>query len=196
MNGGSTPTVVTAGVALLERAMAYTLGGLLLVTPQALSRPTPCGDWDLRALLAHLNDSLRAMDEAITVSRVDLVPPPLDPPGDPVAGLRDRAGQMMGSWANARAPADIAIADRALRPEIVAATGAVEVAVHGWDVYRACGSAVPVPPSLAEELLELCEVLVLESDRPIRFARRVELSGPEEASPSDRLVAYLGRHPG
>jgi hypothetical protein len=42
MNTGSTATVVTGGVALLERAMAYTLGGLLLVTPEAITNPTPC----------------------------------------------------------------------------------------------------------------------------------------------------------
>ena len=34
---GTTAVVTTAGVALLERALAYTLGGLLLVTPEAMT---------------------------------------------------------------------------------------------------------------------------------------------------------------
>jgi uncharacterized protein (TIGR03086 family) len=202
MNNGSTATVVTGGVALLERAMGYTLGGLLLVTPDAMSSATPCSDWDLRALLLHMNDSLLALHEAIAVGHLDLEPTADagsphadygDPSLDPVASLRNRACRMVGAWANARAPGDIAIADRALSPGIVAATGAVEVAVHGWDVARACGKDHPVPPALAAELLDLCEVLVRDADRPTRFARAVDATAL--ASPSDQLIAYLGRSP-
>jgi uncharacterized protein (TIGR03086 family) len=196
-------SVVTGGVALLERAMGYTLGSLLLVTPDAMSRATPCGEWDLRALLEHMNESLRALHEAVAVGHLDL-DASSEPGGpdadygdaarDPVAALRNRACAMVGAWANARDPGDIAIADRPLSAGIVAAAGAVEVAVHGWDVARACGQDRPVPPALAEELLDLCELLVGDGDRPTRFAAQIDQSrGP--ASPSDRLVAYLGRSP-
>ena len=194
---------MTGGVALLERAMGYTLGSLLLVTPDAMSRATPCGEWDLRALLLHMNDSLRTLHEAIADGRVDrdassdsggLSANYGDPARDPVATLRNRGGAMIGAWANARDPGDIAIADRLLSAGIVAAAGAVEVAVHGWDVARACGQDCPVPPELADELLDLCRLLVHAADRPIRFAARIDFSR-ELASPSDRLVAYLGRRP-
>jgi uncharacterized protein (TIGR03086 family) len=210
VNGRGTTAVVTGGVALLERAMGYTLGSLQLVTPEALSRATPCGDWDLRALLLHMNASLRTLHEAIAVGRVDLDAtsdpggrsgddgsPPADygdPARDPVATLRNRGCAMVGAWANAGAPGDIAIADRPLSAGIVAAAGAVEVAVHGWDVGRACGLARPVPPALAEELLDLCRLLVRDADRPNRFAARLDWS-LELGSPSDRLVAFLGRRP-
>jgi len=201
MNAGSTSTVVTGGVALLERAMGYTLGSLLLVTPEAMSRPTPCGEWDLRALLLHMNDSLLTMHEAIAVghvgldvtsdgSQADFGNPALDP----VASLRNRACQMIGSWANACAPGDISIADRALPAGIVAAAGAVEVAVHGWDVARACGQDNPLPPAFAEELLDLCQLLVRDADRPARFAHRLD-AAQGLGTPSDRLVAFLGRRP-
>jgi uncharacterized protein (TIGR03086 family) len=195
MTRGSTAAVLTGGFALLERAMGYTLGGLVLVTPAAMSNPTPCRGWDVRALLLHMNDSLLALHEAIALGCVGL-----DPAGDygdcavdPVATLRNRACQMIGAWANARGPGEISIADRALSPGIVAATGAVEVAVHGWDVSRACGRDRPVPPALAEELLELCPLFVSGADRPARFAAPVEVS--PLASPGDRLVAFLGRRP-
>ncbi len=102
---------------------------------------------------------------------------------------------MIGAWANARDPGDISIVDRVLTPGIVAAAGAVEVTVHGWDVARACGQDRPVPAALAEELLELCPLFVRDADRPTRFAPRVDLSRALD-SPSDRLVAFLGRDPG
>jgi uncharacterized protein (TIGR03086 family) len=203
MNAGATTTVVTGGVALLERAMAYTLGGLLLVTPESMSNATPCSEWDLRALLLHMNESLLTLHEAIAVGQLDLEPTREgghphadygDPLLDPVASLRNRACRMVGAWVNARPAGDIAIADRALSPGIVAATGAVEVAVHGWDVARACGRDHPLPPALAAELLELSQLLVRDSDRPTRFAPRLDMSR-ELGSPSDELVAFLGRRP-
>ena len=48
------PAVLTDGVALLERSMSFTLGGLLLVTPAALTNPTPCAEWDVHALVNHI----------------------------------------------------------------------------------------------------------------------------------------------
>ncbi|MGH8894213.1 MAG: TIGR03086 family metal-binding protein [Actinomycetes bacterium] len=189
---------LTGGVALIERALAYTLGGLMLVTPDAMSNRTPCRDWDLRSLLLHMNDSLRALDEAVTLNRVGLDPDDRDTAGDygdpgidPVASLRARGCRMIGTWANAREPGDVSIADRSLSASIVAATGAVEVAVHGWDLARACGQHRPIPPALAEELLDLAPLLVGAADRASRFADPVDVS--LSAGPSERLLAYLGR---
>jgi uncharacterized protein (TIGR03086 family) len=201
VTAGRASAPLTGGVALLERAIAYTLGGLLLVTPEALRNPTPCRGWDLHDLLWHMDDSLRALDEAIGGGRVALdSPASVDPApgtgpasGDPVARLRSRACRMIGSWANATVPGPVAVADRAVSPEVVAAVGAVEVAVHGWDVMRACGRPAPVPAALAEELLDLGPLLVTEADLGTRFspARHVDPS----AAPGDRLVARLGRDP-
>ena len=67
------------------------------------------------------------------------------------------------------------------------------MAVHGWDVARACGRDRPVPPSLAEELLDLSPLFVSAADRPGRFAPPVDV--PPLAGPGDRLVAFLGRRP-
>src|SRR2546429_2325925 len=74
----------TGGIALLERAINYTLGCLRLVTPEALSHDTPCADWDLRALLAHLDDSLRVLCEAVDAGAVELAADAGTPAADPV----------------------------------------------------------------------------------------------------------------
>jgi uncharacterized protein (TIGR03086 family) len=202
MTVGTMAAVLAGGVELLERAMSYTLGSLSLVTPAAMSNPTPCRGWELRELLLHMDDSLLALHEAVAAGSVgldtaaDRGDPPSgvgDPATDPVRTVRNRGRQMVGAWANARGPGEISIADRVLTPGIVAAAGAVEVAVHGWDVGRACGHDRPIPPALAETLLELCPLLVTAADRPSRFAAPVGV--PLDASPSDRLVAFLGRRP-
>jgi uncharacterized protein (TIGR03086 family) len=188
---GRTPLV--EGVGLLERAMGYTLGSLQLVTPEVMTAPTPCRDWDLQALLHHMNDSLAALHEAVEVRHVTRTPPMnlANPVANPVSALRNRACSMLGAWANAGSDDMVSVAGYPLTAGLVTATGAVEVAVHGWDVARACGRPRPIPDQLAEELLPLAELLINEQDRPTRFA--VPVPVPPRAAPAERLLAYLGR---
>lgn len=194
MTPGRTATPLVAGVALLERAVGYTLGSLLLVTAEDLPRSTPCRGWDLDALLDHMNDSLAALHEAVTGGRVVLRPVDRRHAIDGVATLRARACQLLGDWSRAERTAEaVSVAGRPVDSVLVAVTGAVEVAVHGWDVAQACGRPRPIPSGLAEELLELAPWFVTTADRPGRFAPAVRLS--PGASAGDRLVAFLGRVP-
>jgi uncharacterized protein (TIGR03086 family) len=194
-----TATALVAGVALLERSLGYTLGSLLLVTSDDLQRPTPCRQWDLAMLLAHMDDSLRALHEATVGGHVGLEPAPcrhddVGPAVPAVAVLRNRACRLLGAWNRREAPDHlVSVAGRSMTAPLVAATGAVEVAVHGWDVAQACGRPRPLPSPLAEELLDLAPLLVRSADRGARFASPVAV--PPNASAGDRLVAYLGRTP-
>ncbi|NGO70930.1 TIGR03086 family metal-binding protein [Streptomyces boncukensis] len=188
---------------LLERAVGYALGTARLVTPQALGRPTPCAAWDLGSLMAHLDDSLAALHEGFDVGTIALAPAGPAPPGspggdgDPGAAFRRRAARLLGAWA-AAGPADrlIAIADAPLTAEAVSLTGALELAVHGWDIARATGQRDrPVPDPLARELLPVAHQLVPHpGTRHPLFAPEIRL--PPGAPPGDRLVAFLGRDPG
>src|SRR5260370_40809789 len=74
---------------------------------------------------------------------------------------------------------------------LVACTGAIEIAMHGWDVSAARGCGCPIPPALATRLLRLGPLLV--TSRQGLFARPVEV--PAEASPCHRLPGHLGRPP-
>jgi uncharacterized protein (TIGR03086 family) len=194
------PAVLAQGVALLERAMGYTLGSLLLVTPTSLDNPTPCCEWDLRALLLHMNESLQALHEAIAVGHLEL-DPSLDvtdvyadygdPMRDPVASLRNRACHMVGAWMSPSAPDVVSIHDRCVTADVVAAAGAIEVAVHGWDVAASCGIDRPIPEALAGRLIDLCDLFVDDTDRPHRFGPELKY-GPGAAA-SEHLLARLGR---
>jgi hypothetical protein len=76
---------------------------------------------------------------------------------------------------------------------MIAVAGAIEIAVHGWDISDACGASRPVPPGLAAVLLPTAPLLVTPGTRPGLFADPVRLPGP--AGPGDQLVAFLGRRP-
>jgi uncharacterized protein (TIGR03086 family) len=170
------------------------------VAMELLSRPTPCADWDLRTLLLHVSDSLDVIHEAIATGYVDSDPPPCDctrHEPDPVSGLRRGAANMLAICAACAAaePRDrtVAIADRHLTASIVAMTGALEIAVHGWDIREACGHSKPIPFGLATALLPIVPMLVAPGNRAGLFADPVPV--PPLTSPGDRLVALLGREP-
>lgn len=190
------------GVELLERAIGYTRGSLALVTPDLLSSPTPCAGWDLRTLLAHMHDSLTSLHEAGSVRRVRLEAPS-GVPTDLVDALRARACQLLAEWSvqgSREAPGghhrdpsrDVLVEGLPLAPRVLTSAGALEVAVHGWDVAMACGVRRSIPDGLAARLLSLAPMLVSEADRPTRFGPR--LPSPPGADPGQELLAFLGRH--
>lgn len=49
---------------LLRDSVNYARKTVRAVTSEELSQPTPCREWDLRALLNHLNDSLLTLSTA------------------------------------------------------------------------------------------------------------------------------------
>jgi uncharacterized protein (TIGR03086 family) len=180
------------GPALLERAVGYTRACLQLVATTDLRGATPCSEWDLHALLRHMNDSLAAFTEAAEVGYVDLVPVRGDQPGaELVDRLRNRACALLAAWAHHPGPGWVRVDDRELPADLLATAGALEIAVHGWDVAQACGVDRPLPPGLALELLDALPVFVTEVDRPGRFADPLDV--PPRADPGTRLLAALGR---
>ncbi|HEX6854133.1 MAG TPA: maleylpyruvate isomerase family mycothiol-dependent enzyme [Streptosporangiaceae bacterium] len=78
--------------------------------------------------------------------------------------------------------------------DIAAGAGALEVAMHGWDIALACGRPEPIPGPLAARLLQLSPLLVPAAGRAPLFAEPVPV--PAAAGPSDQLAAFLGRSPG
>jgi hypothetical protein len=70
--------------------------------------------------------------------------------------------------------------------------GALEVAVHTWDVTWACQQSRRVPAIIATDLLELAPRIVPDQHRPGLFAAPVAV--PACTPAGDRLVAFLGRH--
>ena len=177
---------------LLERAVGYTRGALQWVTPAMLCLPTPCVGWRLGMLLDHMADSLDALTEAADLGQVALASPAGPPsPVDAVERLRVRACSLLGAW-SAAARSEVEVGGRPMSSSLLALAGALEVAVHGWDVSQATGVREPIPTALARDLLVWADLLVTDADRPHRFD--YPLDGPS-IGPSSRLLMWLGREP-
>jgi uncharacterized protein (TIGR03086 family) len=195
--GGSGAACAPSGATvLLASAIRYALSACALVTAGEMTRPTPCADWDLAALLAHLAASMADLETAIRTGMLGLDPgdPAVPEPdgADPVEVLRDRAANLLVTcYAHHGPDRFVLVGDLPLPTGIVACTGAVEIAVHGWDVSAARGRGGPIPPETASRMLRLGPLLV--TGREGLFGTPVHV--PAQASPGDRLVAYLGRIP-
>ena len=184
---------LSSALDLLDAAVSYALAGAGLAAPRLLPGPTPCPGWDLETLLDHLCDSIGVLHEALATGGVAASAAPSRHAPDPVARLHDQSARLLAAAGEERAESLVLIGDRALTASIVAVTGAIEITVHGWDIFAACGVGRPVPPDLAAALLPAAVVLIPPETRPGLFAAPVRLPGP--ASPGDEFIAFLGRWP-
>jgi uncharacterized protein (TIGR03086 family) len=171
-----------------------------------MALPTPCPHWDLARLLSHLCESMADLEAALRTGRLDLDGPPGRTGGEPVEALRDRAAELLcAGYCYGGPERFVTVGGLPIPAGVVACTGAVEIAVHGWDVSAARARAgrgraggegdvqeAPIPAALATRMLRLGPLLV--AGREGLFGVPVEV--PAQASPGDRLVGYLGRHPG
>jgi uncharacterized protein (TIGR03086 family) len=186
----------SGAVALLAAAISYALGACVQVTAAEMTLPTPCADWDLEALLAHLAASMADLEAALRTGHLDLEPGNAAAPDpdsdDPVELLRDQAANLLFACYAHHGPEQfVLIGGLPLPADVVACAGAVEIAVHGWDVCVARGRGSPIPPGLATQMLRLSPLLI--TGREGLFGTPVQV--PAQASPGDQLVAYLGRIP-
>ena len=185
------PPPLLESLGLLERAVGYTRVALQGVSPGVLGNSTPCDRWDLAALLDHMVESLEALTEAADLGYVALSTPDGPPaPVDAVQKLRVQACSLLGAWSTIARDDAVMVGDRPLSSSLLACAGALEVAVHGWDVAQAIGIDHPLPTRLALDLLPWVDVFVTEADRPERFGPVVDVP---LGGPSTLLLSFLGR---
>lgn len=173
------------------------------ITPDRLTLPTPCVEWDLAALLAHMAVQHHGFARAVAGERTevdDWRPVPL---GTDFAAAYDAAADhVLAAFA-----APEALGRTAYLPEIrdgvtVPATMAmgfhfVDYVVHSWDVAATLGLPVEFDDEvLAAALVVAGQVPVDDASRgPGRSFGPVLVPAPD--SPMlDRVLATLGRSPG
>ncbi len=190
----SPPVTLAESVALFERSAGYALEGMAVITHADLERPTTCPGWDLRELVLHLADAADALTGLITTGRLSLPTPLRRHDADPVAVAQDRTRCLLDTL---RLAIDHdrpdATADRTVWATGAAHGGAIEFAAHGWDISTACGAVRDIEAGLASEVLELSRSLITDETRSPQFGPPVTV--PATATPDDRLIAFLGRHP-
>lgn len=166
------------------------------VRPEDLGRPTPCADWDVRALVHHVVEE-------------ELWAPPLLE-GATIEEVGDRlAGDLLGEDATGAVERAAEAAERAVagtrpprgkvhlsygdeEPDEYVRQLVADHLVHGWDLATATGGDTRLDPEL------VTEVAVWFAEREEMY-RGVGVIGPRPPGsyddPQDRLLAAFGRDP-
>ena len=169
---------------LFDRATDYARGALSDLTYDDLRRPTPCEGWDAGRVVLHLADVIDALIGLVETGTLTLPQPPRTNDPSPVALVDERLAKLAHAFS---------VAADATRVQNAALAGAVELTTHGWDIGMAHHPAHRIPKSLAQDVLTLVSPALNVGARGENFAAPIDV--PNNASASDRLVAFLGRAP-
>lgn len=180
------------------RALNQACGLVHAVTTDALDDPTPCIEMSVRQLLGHL----------VAVQRRIVHIAHGGQPYEVSSLVTDVADEDWASaWDTARVDLDAVMSEEGVLDRTFAhpagdfpARQAIfayvsELAVHAWDLARAIDSSDPLDDDLAGATLGPVKAFLPSEPRggPIPFGPVVEVGAA--ASPTDRLVAWMGRDP-
>jgi uncharacterized protein (TIGR03086 family) len=183
-----------------EGAVAST-AEIIEATPGQMDAPTPCADWDVRALTNHVIGTLW-LAEGLFSDR----PPryPMAPGGLPSADLAGDDPAAAYAEASAAALAAAGAGDALTRahptplgempgPGLAGFT-TLDILVHGWDLARATGQPADLDGRLAGHVLGFAgQALATPESRGGRIGPALAI--PADATVTGRLVAFLGRQP-
>ncbi|MEQ1787715.1 MAG: TIGR03086 family metal-binding protein [Acidimicrobiales bacterium] len=151
---------------------------------------TPCSEWTVRELLEHMIGVVDGLGSAAAGRE----PTPFTLGDDPTAQLRAAAAGTMAAW---RAPGVLdQIVNGGAGPmpgHVLAGINLLDTATHVWDLATATGQPAALPDEVAEAALEAGRGIISPEIRPGRFDP--EIAAPADATPTDALVAFLGRTP-
>jgi len=167
---------------------------LRAVRPDQWSAPTPCADWDVRALVNHLVYEYLWVPELLGGATIAEVGDRFD--GDVIGADPVRA------WSSASDAVREAIAATPLDKVVNVSWGEIsareyatqfvtDVAVHGWDLARAIGVDDTISLPVAESLLPQVEKDSEGLTASGMFGTPVDVR--LDADPQTRLLALLGR---
>lgn len=172
---------------LLDDGFTWTAARIAAVPADSLDVPTPCSRWTLQELLDHAIGSLTMLTGAVAGAEID--PSTLGRWDQAITVLAERS---RAAW---QAPG---VMDRSFdlpigtlsAPTTMEAT-MLECVVHGWDISQATGEAAAIPDALALAILEFARTPAVDENRGDAFAADLGVGD----TPSDQVVAFLGRKP-
>jgi uncharacterized protein (TIGR03086 family) len=184
-------------LALLQRALDRTQSVIAAIKPDQDDLPTPCSEWNVRQLVAHLAPrGLRNFTLSARGEMPDWRAPAEEPGEDWAAAFAAGARELMETWneADLDRPVPIPGGEAPLRGR--ADQQLAEVAIHGWDLARATGQPLDLlDPDVARHALSWSQRMLRPEHRGPGRAFGLEVAVPEDAPVQDRLAGWFGRDP-
>jgi uncharacterized protein (TIGR03086 family) len=168
-------------IVVLSRALDQAGDVLADIHPDQLSAATPCAEWDVARLVAHVVADARRF---LRVTQGEEPDWSADPPvsGNGATEFRSAADDLIHSW-HERGDSEVGQAD----------WQTAELAVHTWDLVRATRQTRSLDPEVAQRGLDFMSAGLTPDNRPPAFGPEVSVAA--DAPVYDRLAAYAGRDP-
>ncbi|MFF5208255.1 TIGR03086 family metal-binding protein [Streptosporangium sp. NPDC000396] len=170
---------------MLSRAVARTVTVVREIRDDQLDLPTPCADFDVRALLGHMS-WVAAMFAALARKEQ---PPPQD---DDHAAFEGRVAGMLAAWSDPEVFEGVN-PTMGLPMTTVFQMGLGDVVIHGWDLARATGQDYEVDTEIGEVMAAFVGEMAPQARQMDVFQQEVAV--PEDASPFERALGLSGRDP-
>ena len=172
------------GTAELAAALKSTAGLIEGIRPDQLQAPTPCDDFDVSALVAHLlGFASRFADQANGVTPVT-DPSSVEVGSDPAAAYREVGARLVTGY-------DGTPGEEAPPLGIVL----IETMCHGWDLATATGQSVSYPDGAIASALALGHQMLSPKYRGHGQPFGDEVEVPDTAPALEQLVGFMGRDP-
>ncbi|MDX2563981.1 TIGR03086 family metal-binding protein [Streptomyces sp. TX20-6-3] len=178
---------------LLRSAAAQAMPLVRGIADTSLGAPTPCAEYDVRALLNHLLgvvvhfQALAAKQPADLSATTDWLAS---------ADWRDRfeaeTGKLVEAW-SAPGAEEGTTGGMAMPARTVGSMVLLDLTVHAWDLARATGQGFTPDPGVVDGLVEEVERMAPMARRMGVFGEAVDL--PRDATVFERLLATTGRDP-
>ena len=184
-----------------EGAVASTTEIVKRTPARQMDAPTPCAEWDVRALLNHIIGTLWLADGlfADRAPRYMMAPgglPSADLAGsDPAAAYSEASSAALAAARSGDALTRVHVTPLGEMPgPVLAGFTTLDVLMHGWDLAKATGKPAELDERLAAHALEFAEqALASPESRGARIGPAVAVGA--DASVTQRLAAFLGRQP-
>jgi len=182
---------------LISQAAAATGKVAAGLTTDQRSNATPCADYEVHDLAAHMAGFY--MGSAIAAAKGER-PEGGDPGqllGDELSGaLVDLSSKMAAAW---NVPGALDGNTQFGPGEMPAAMAAnitvLETLVHGWDLAKATGQSLDVPSDLADASLATAQMICNDDSRASGFFGAA-VDAPAGSGSFDQALALTGRDPG
>ncbi|MFF3325512.1 TIGR03086 family metal-binding protein [Streptomyces sp. NPDC002889] len=168
------------------------------VGAEQLCAPTPCKEWDVRALVNHLvlYSSHGLEHRALRKPLPDaLVARDFTAEADWAARYAARLDRALAAWSDPAVwEGEVDLGFTTMPAPRIASLITKELAVHGWDLARATGQEHRIPEAAGALILAVVEEHADVYRRYDGFAAPVAVPAP--ASAFERALATSGRDPG
>ena len=175
---------------LLDRARDHALPVIAGISDDDLTKPTPCADYDVRALLDHLLHVVVEFQKLAAKQDADFSHTPSYP--DWRAQYPAESAKLVEAWGQPGADEGIAGAMQ-MPAQTVGGLALLDLTIHAWDLARATGQRFEPDTEVFAEVSNLVAQMGPMALEWKVFKEPVE--APADASPFEQLLASTGRDP-